>query len=57
MLERGTPVLSKRSGMTVLYEPSLMVGDAVVEKDFLRAMEIKGSQYNKSQMAVLNCYQ
>lgn len=56
MLERGTPVLSKRSGMTVLYEPSLMVGDAVVEKDFLRAMGIKGSQYNKSQMAVLNCY-
>lgn len=33
-----------------------MVGDAVVEQDFLRRIGIKGSQYNKSQVAVLNCH-
>ena len=57
-LERGIPVLLKRSGITVLYKPRLMmVGDAVTEEDSLRAMRIKISQYNKSQVAVVICQQ
>lgn len=37
-LGRVGPVLLKRSGMTILYKPRLMVGDAVTEQDFLREM-------------------
>ena len=41
--------------MTVLYKPRLMVADAVIEEDSLRAMRIKRSQYNKGQVAVVIC--
>lgn len=45
----------KRSGMTVLYKPRLMVGDAVIEEDS-DSNEVKRSQYSKSQVPVVICH-
>lgn len=45
----------KRSGMTVLYKPRLMVGDSVTEEDS-ESNEVKRSQYNKSQVPVVICH-
>lgn len=43
--------------MATLSKVRLMVGDAVTEQVSLRAVRIKRSRYNKSQVAMLNCQQ